>query len=350
MDALKIGRIFGIDIRIHWSWLAIFFLLLWWLAEGFYDEVDSGDEEDANPKALRLPSGGYDIGLVIQDKLFDGAGFVMYDRFDHNGFLGDKQIVNGAIQPRLAVKRRKYRFRILTAANARWFELFLSSGQKFVHIATDGGLLPSPIYRESIRSATAERNEVIIDFSNYSIGDKIYLENRMEQTDGRGPIKVSKEATYQLLRFDVVGDAPDPSRVPAKLRELPKIDLATVDRRRTFEFERKHGGWVINDRFFDDNYIMADLPVGSTEIWTLKNGGGGWWHPIHIHLEYFRVLTRNGKVPEKWERAKKDVFQLPPNAEVEVLIKARTFRSRWVMHCHNLEHEDMAMMMNWKTS
>src|SRR5437867_3912549 len=128
---------------------------------GFYvsfNTLDTGNETDP-PPALGLPSGDFDIGLVIQDRLFDRNGFLVYDNFDHNGFLGDKFLVNGKIQPFLKVQRRKYRFRILNGSSARVYQLFLSNNQPFVAIATDSTLLERPVTVQNFRLAPAERVE-----------------------------------------------------------------------------------------------------------------------------------------------------------------------------------------------
>ncbi len=77
------------------------------------------------------------------------------------------------------------------------------------------------------------------------------------------------------------------------------------------------------------------------------NKSGGWWRPIHIHLDVMRVLSRNGQLPPLNERdgvAKKDTILLRDNDVVEVFLKFEDFRGPFVFHCHNLEHEDMAMM------
>src|SRR5437899_7868048 len=200
---------------------------------GFYllfDEVDSGDETDPNPLALRLPSGEFDVPLMFADKVFDSDGQVFFDFFNLDGILDVKFIENGAIQPFFKVARRKYRFRLLNTGPSRFYEFFLSNGQPFVQISNDGSLLPQPLPRTSVRLGVAERADVDVDFSHLRIGDRIFLENRLEQTSGRGPTGkiLPQSSATQLLRFDVDRNPsePDPSRVPPTLRPLPTIDMA----------------------------------------------------------------------------------------------------------------------------
>src|SRR5262245_36915637 len=166
----------------------------------YHDEVDSGDEEDTNPRALRLPSGQFDVGLVFQDRQFNADGFLVYDSFDHNGFLGDKFCVNGVIQPFFRVQRRKYRFRFLNGSNARYYNFFLSSGQSFVVIATDDNLLERPVTVKNFILGPAERVEVVLDFSQNRLRDEVFLQNRLEQDDGRKPANLVGSPT-PLLKF-----------------------------------------------------------------------------------------------------------------------------------------------------
>src|SRR5262245_38294713 len=322
--------------------LAGFFLM--------FDDVDSGDETDPNPAALRLPSGPFDIPLVFQDRAFDRNGQLVFNTFEHDGFLGDKFLVNGAIQPFLRVARRKYRFRFLDGSNARFYEFFLSSGQSFTQIGSDDKLLPHPVVRKSIRIAPAERVDLVIDFSQYALNQTVFLQNRLKQTDGRGQGGLVSGSGTPILQFMVDRDAPDPSQVPANLRELPPILLDKVGAKRTFEFDTGDDGWVINDRFFDPNRPVAFPRLGVPEIWTLINKGGEWSHPIHIHLESFQILSRNGKPPAPFEAGQKDTVALGPDETVKLYIQFRTFRGRYVFHCHNLEHEDMAMMARFDTT
>jgi FtsP/CotA-like multicopper oxidase with cupredoxin domain len=317
---------------------------------GFYlmfDSVDTGDETDPSPEALRLPSGEYDVPLQLCDKLFDSSGQVYFDLFNLDGIIGDKFMVNGAIQPFFEVARRKYRFRILDAGPSRFYQLFLSNGQPLIQISSDGNLLPAPISAQSLPLGVSERADVIIDFSSARLGDKIFLQNRLLQADGRGPTGKIVEPGDALLRFDVVRDARDDSRVPATLRTLPPIDLSQVVRERTFVFNRSGGAWTVNGRFFDLERVDAAPRRGTAEIWTLRNGGGGWSHPVHIHFEEFRMLSRNGSNPPPRESGRKDVADLFPDDEVRVLLHFRDFLGRYPMHCHNVVHEDHAMMARW---
>jgi FtsP/CotA-like multicopper oxidase with cupredoxin domain len=321
---------------------------------GFYlytNFLDTGNELDP-PPALGLPSGEFDIGLVVQDRQFNKNGFLVFDTFDHNGFLGDKFLVNGIIQPFLKVARRKYRFRFLNGSNARFYELSLSNGQPFVAIATDSNLLEHPVTVKSFRIGPAERVEVVVDFKAASLGDEIFLVNRLEQTDGRKPGDLVSPGT-PILKFVVNRDAADPSRVPATLLPVtqgPAQLLPQVKVQRRFKFERSDGAWVINGEFFDENRINATPKLGEPEIWTFESGGG-WVHPVHTHLSEFFVLSRDGEAPPPLERGRKETINVgaTTSQEVSILIRFQEFVGRYVFHCHNIEHEDMRMMGQFET-
>ena len=320
---------------------------------GFYlifDDVDSGNERDTNPKALRLPSGvgQYDIPLVLSDPSFDSSGMRVFDQFDPDGFLGNKFCVNGKVQPTFSVARRKYRFRLLDGSPSRFYELYLTKSnvdQSFFYVANDGNLLPAPLTLSKIRLAPAERGDIVIDFSKYPMGSQLFLENRLAQTSGKGPDSVQTSG-IQLLRFTVDSEATDNSRVPAVLRAIAPINTAAATVNRSFQFDKRNGSWLINGATFDALTPAFTVKSGSTEIWTLQ-GSWGWHHPIHIHMEEGRILSRNGAAPPPEEMGRKDVFVLNPNDEVKVLIRFGDFLGKYMMHCHNTVHEDHAMMLRF---
>jgi FtsP/CotA-like multicopper oxidase with cupredoxin domain len=323
----------------------------------FFDELDTGSERTG----LRLPSGEFDVPLVVQDRRLDRNAQLVYDALtDHDGFLGDKFLVNGVIQPFFQVKRRKYRFRVLNGSNARFLGLFLASEDGRTHpfdlIATEGGLLASPVRGQTLSLLSpAQREDLVIDFSRFREGTVLFLENRLDQPDGRGPKGDFERPELlgsgtRLLKLVVGPEAEDPSRVPDVLRPFAAISAAEIARasRRTFEFERRRGVWVINGENVDLERPLAVARCNEPEVWRFKNGGGGWWHPVHVHLEFMHVLRRDGRVATRVEErdglAKRDVITLGPGSDVEVFFKFRDFTGPFVFHCHTLEHEDFFMM------
>ena len=321
---------------------------------------DSPSDEQFRAVDAALPSGygRYDIPMVFQDRQFNADGSLLYNTFDHDGFIGDRFLVNGAIQPYLPVARRKYRFRWLNGSNARQYELFLSSGDKFVQIGTDGGLLPHPVERTSIRITPAERYEVVIDFSRYPVGSTVYLVNCLQQNSGRGPEDVNMDYCTPLVEFRVHRDEEDPSTIPDDLNPAcasyineylnlqnpvnPGMPIPT----RELRFERGNGAWQINGRFFDRNRVDIYEKLNTQSIWSLTNSSGGWVHPIHIHDMEFVLLDRNGRAPHPGEAGLKDTFNVAENETLRVLACWTGSKNvgRYVFHCHNMEHEDMAMM------
>ncbi len=297
-------------------------------AEDDFDLPGTGADE--------LPDHGYgavDLPLLLQDRKFRADHSLFYDH-DPKGVLGDRLLVNGAIQPFTEVRRRRHRLRFYNGSNRRWYNLSLSNGAPFVQIGTDQGLLAAPVTRTTMLIAPAERLDVIVDFANApSTVDLVTRPAGFDECDISAP----------LLRFNVLpGTVMDRSRIPDRLQTIRP--LPAPDRRRTFRFERSGGQWVVNGRPFDPERPIAEVRLGATEAWTLENRSGGWVHPIHIHDVPFRVISRDGRTPPPWERGEKDTIALPRNSRVEVALEFIDFTGPYVFHCHNIEHEDMRMM------
>ena len=321
-----------------------------------FDDVDTGDEGSG----LHLPSfPDYDIPLFLTDKLFDpGTGQLCFDLFGFDGLVGDKFAVNGKLQPFFDVSRRRYRFRILDGGPSRFYELYLTDPNHpntpipFWIIGNDGNLLPRPIQATSVRLSVAERVDIIVDFDNLPNNPSVlYLENRLEQDDGRGPdeeILPPTQGDY-LMEFRIGAPVADGSVDPATLPPLRALPSKTAPPRvtRTFKFDRRNGQWAINGRFASCEQTRFRVKRNSVEHWILRNSSGGWQHPIHIHLEEFQIIRRNGVAPpaNSFEDSRKDVLRLGFNEEVEVFFRFRDFRGVYPMHCHNTIHEDHAMML-----
>ena len=318
----------------------------------FSDDIllDTIDETTAG--GLHLPSGEFDIPMLFQDKVFDPVtGQLFFDLFNLDGILGDKIAVNGKIQPFLEVKPRKYRFRFLVGGPSRVFEFSLSNGKPFIQLSNDGNLLPRPLARTSIRMQVAERVDVIVDFSQATPGQTIYLQNRLEQVDGRKPTG-KLIAPTNLVEFRVVPLArgeKDASQVPTTLLELPSTNVP-IARRRRFDFDRQGGAWAINGQFFNEQ-ISAFVKQNTAEQWTFSSGGG-WVHPAHPHSEEFQILSRDGNPPPIYEVSRKDMAGVGAavlgdqnSSEVKMFMQFRDWQGYYPMHCHNTVHEDHGMMI-----
>ena len=306
----------------------------------------------------------YDIPLVFQDRLFDPNGNICYDGNDHNGYLGNIALVNAKAYPYLNVEQRKYRFRCLVGSNSRVWRFRLSDNSSFLRIGKDTWLFPKPQQTQSWLAGPATRADIVIDFAKYPVGTEIYLENILDQQDPRGPgeslealngttVSGTPAFRHRLIKF-VVGARdtryPDATiTTNSTLRpHVPILDSEIVARRH-FKFERKNGAWAINGLFYDEALANVVPTLGTAEEWTLENGSGGWWHPIHIHLESHQQVAdlRTGRPIPYHDSFKSDTTLLGPNSQIKVRMKFRTFKGPFVFHCHNVEHEDMDMMFQF---
>jgi FtsP/CotA-like multicopper oxidase with cupredoxin domain len=346
-----------------------------------YSALDRGNEAIDDGVNLRLPSGSlkswanldYDINLLLSEKAFDAAGQMYFDIFDLDGFLGDVMTVNLAYKPFLEVEARKYRFRILNASVSRFFKVALSDGSPMIQIANDGNLFPAPITLTQLdEQGIAERYDIVIDFSRYTPGQKVWMVNLCEHQDGKKPsrdLSISEALTGnsddpvvgKFLEFRVIpAKGPDLSQVPAVMIPNPDLSHIPVLRERTFEFGRSGSGgtdsapWTVKvdggeGLAADFGRLSAAPRPGSREVWTLINGGGGWDHPIHIHFEEGQILARNGSINNvpPWERGRKDVYRLRPGGTVTLTMQFREFAGTFMEHCHNTVHEDNAMLIRW---
>jgi FtsP/CotA-like multicopper oxidase with cupredoxin domain len=323
---------------------------------GFYllfNQFDTGNETTG----FRLPTfPDFDIPMMFNDKLFDpDDGLLAFDLANRDGILGDKFLVNGKIQPFFEVKKRRYRFRWLNGGPSRFYQFYLTKADNTNHpfwvIANDGNLLPNPVLTNNgVRIAVAERMDVIVDFSSFNPGDRIYINNRLEQCDGAGPTDniVPAAQGNKVLEFRVIsGTVNDQSVNPATNPSFYAVPArVTENKRRCFKFDRENGQWVINDEVFDCNDVRFRVKRNNVEVWELE-GGFDWQHPIHIHFEEHQIIRRNRNTPTLIERGRKDVVRLGENDDVEIFFRFRDFVGRYPMHCHNTIHEDHAMMLRF---
>ncbi|MGL5817986.1 MAG: multicopper oxidase family protein [Phycicoccus sp.] len=321
---------------------------VWRGLAGFHLHRD--DAEDS----LGLPGGERDVPLMIADRSFAADGSLRYPSVDRtlsrtpgvisaymSGVLGDCILVNGAPWPVLEVAAVRYRFRILNASNARRYRLRLDGGPPFVQIGSDLGLLAAPVRHDELDIAQAERFDVVLDFSGHEVGDRMTMLNER----GDGP-------TSRVMQFVVTRREEDTSTVPDRLADFDTLSVDDVVAEREFVFERggasAHGTelWTVNGAPFGADTVVARPRLGTTERWTIR--AQNVEHPFHVHLAPFQVLERDGDAPGPYDAGWKDTVGLDNGGRADLLVRFDGYRGRYVLHCHNLEHEDMMMMATFE--
>jgi FtsP/CotA-like multicopper oxidase with cupredoxin domain len=311
-----------------------------------------------------LPSeyGWNDFPLMISDKSFAANGQLLFDDGGHSSTFGDVVTVNGTAWPVMKVEPRVYRFRLLNASLSRGYRLALSDGRPMALVGTDAGLTQKVTYLKDFRIGMAERYEVLIDFSKDAVGKVVDLKNLGL------PNTPTYDNTDKVMRFQVVAAAGAPRQQPtmpadgASLSDwAPAMDFdpmmkLPVGPTRNLELTRNNGQWTVGpytwEEVIESGYskVFGNPQPGTVEKWIVKNSSGGWFHPVHIHLVDFRVVKRNGGNPHPWEAVGgKDVVYVGENETVELLMAFHPeARGRYMIHCHNLTHEDHDMMTQFR--
>lgn len=327
---------------------------------------------DEQEKRLNLPSEKYEIPLIIMDRSFRDDGGLFYPRQPNDPqenwpnpsirpfFNGETNVVNGKVWPYLRVEPRKYRFRILNAANTRTYQLYLESGQPFYQIGSDGGLLRKTVKLEKLTVEPAERFDVIIDFSEYK-GRTITLKNDL------GPNANPDDETDDVMQFkvDVPLSSKDRCRMPQYLSRIPSLKDNQVQRMRNLKLVGSTDDLgrpllLLDNKMWMDP-VTETPKLHATEVWSFINITN-FTHPMHIHLIQFQVLdrrpfdldhyNRDGSIiftgpavpPKVNERSWKDTIAAPAGQITRVIAKFGPFTGDYVWHCHILEHEDYDMM------
>ncbi len=302
--------------------------------------------EDDDELQYGLPTGEYDIPLLIQDRhsayqpQFNYAPTMM-DRM--LGYLGDLPLINGTPEAFFEVQKTLYRFRLLNGSNARVYKIAFSDNSPFWVLATDGGLKDEVIQMNSVFLSPGERLDILFDFSSYGIGNSVTLQSQTFSGVGNQGILMD------LLRFDIAGSLSSGGIVPQNLPPINYYDINNIARTRSFTLSQGmmgSGMHRINGLTYDINRIDEIIPFNELEEWKFINNTNNY-HPMHVHGVLFQVYSRNGNTNlNPKDKGWKDTVLVNPVETVQVLVKFTDYSGQYLLHCHNLEHEDDGMMLN----
>src|SRR3954462_12751982 len=317
---------------------------------------------DPAERRLHLPTGHYDVPLLVSDRSFD-ADNQLTEPFHHAGdgydntesmftgpyaapgdaTVGDRVLVDGVWAPHFNVGTHRYRLRLLNGSGFQSYDFKLSNGQPFLQVGTGSGLLPKPESRSDILLGPAQRADVVVDFRHY-YGKRIQLFSIPRSDNEPGGIGTPDTP---VMQFRVTQRSSDAGRVPTRLMPLPKLSPPpTPDAVWTFGL----GGdadtgtfWTVNGHRYDPKRVDLEVPLGATQTWLLQNLSP-ITHYIHLHEEQWQTIARDGRAPPAYEAGLQDPWRLDPGETVEVAAKFTDYPGVFMIHCHMLDHEDHGMM------
>ena len=348
---------------------------------------------DPTEAALALPSGPEEIACVLQDRTFDADNQLVYTSGmpmdSMSGFLGDRVLVNGQAQTSLSLGTRAYRFRLLNGSNSRVYKLAWDDATPMTVIGSDGGLLERPLRRPYLTLVPGERADVILDLSRRPVGTNLQLRSLafpgapfemgmgMGMGMGRGGGRMGPAgrqtstlngAPLSILTIQVQRRESSNFVLPATLSTFdaswrPERIDRSAPRRLAVQFGMMQ--WLLNGRSFQMDEVAPNeiVSLDSKEVWEFDNSGPAMMgmrlaHPIHLHGRQFRVLNRqiDPALARDWESLRegltdegwKDTVLVMPGERVQILVHFTRYPGVFLYHCHNLEHEDMGMMRNYR--
>ncbi len=311
------------------------------------------DNEEAG---LNLPGNDYEIPLIIQDKRIYSDYSLNYSPTSDEvmtGYLGQYVCVNGTYSPYHNVATRWYRVRVLNGSTARVYNLALSNNVPFYVSGSDAGLIASPQAVTGLLLAPGERADLLIDFSSYSVGTEIFL-----QSNSFNGGMAQGSGSFKIMKFKIDRAETNTFALPSLLSVITPISVTSSSYNRNFDLKQAdhngHSGMnmehTISGKSFDMNRIDFSVNSGTTEIWTFDNSNSNEIHPMHIHGVHFQVIERTGGramlIPT--ETGWKDTVLCMPNEKVKLIMTFPQHKGKFVLHCHNLEHEDSGMMLNYE--
>lgn len=317
---------------------------------------------DAEEAALNLPTGEFEIPLIIQDKRIYSDGSINYspESMDvMSGYFGQYICVNGSWSAYHNIQTKIYRLRLLNASNARVYNLSLSNGINFNVIGSDGGLLGSTQTVNNLLLSPGERLDVLVNFSSLSVGAEFYLQsNLFNGGESQG------SETFKIMKFNVTQKVTETFSIPTALATFSPISSSLSIKTRTFDIANNSGAHTamnmnmgsmssmhkIGGKSFNMDRIDETVNAGTTEVWEFDNSNGTDLHPMHLHGVHFQVYSRVGGrgAIQPHETGWKDTVLCMPGEKVQIIMTFPNNPGKFVFHCHNLEHADSGMMLNYK--
>ncbi|WP_309066809.1 multicopper oxidase family protein [Microbacterium sp.] len=305
--------------------------------------------DDENSRRLALPAqyGVDDIPLIVQDKKFRDDGEFQFDSEGNEiGLLGNVVLTNGAWGAALDVTTELVRLRILNGSSARTYDFAFEDGREFSLIATDGGLLESPVSTDHVRLSPGERAEIVVRLAP---GTEVMLRSQpADLGDVVVPAAFGGTDEFDVLLLRAADTLRPSPPLPARLAEIDRLREEDADNHRIFEVQDRQ----INGRSMDMDRIDEIMQIGSTELWRVTNLDR-FPHNWHVHDVQFQVHDIDGAPPPPELRGWKDTIYLEPRRAYRIMMRFEDYvddEKPYMIHCHLLLHEDEGLMSQFVVS
>lgn len=309
--------------------------------------IVSDDEEDL----LGLPGGDHEILLMLQDRgngLSDGFQYTPAEADLHGGMLRGTVFGNGVPGAAALIRPGPCRLRIVNGSHARVYRVGVEGGLPLTIIGNDGGLLPAPVTVSSAYLGVGERLDCIVDLTALPAGERAMLRSFAFDVPATGPSQHPQGIAMDLLELHrVEGEGEPPLSLPGALTSVVPLPAPTLTRTFAFSSAEGEAAHRIAGRTFDMNRIDLQVPLNQTEEWVFQNDSR-LPHPVHVHGCHFQIASRTGGRNEvfPYENGWKDTALVMPGETVAIRIRFDAYPGLFLLHCHNLQHEDMGMMLN----
>ncbi|MDR3496743.1 MAG: multicopper oxidase domain-containing protein [Ancalomicrobiaceae bacterium] len=343
--------------------------------------------EDPAAPVAGLPNtyGVDDFPLMLQDATLDDAGRPVYQpttEAREHGVRGDRILVNGTLDALVKVPQRPVRLRLVNAAKARVFRIFLDDERSFQLIATDGGYLAEPAEIDTLVLAPGERVEIVIDFADGSASMMSTPDDHDLRLGGRVQRLSDKlDKPFRIIAFEAEKDGKPHVDAPERLPAPPAPVQPADARRRRFVLDV---GWpqpghdagddvssdvpgkesrlpvvaskaalptgtpglpvaTINKSVYAAGRINDAVTFGTTELWEIV--APAMTLPFHVAGVQFRVISEDGGPPRAWNRGPKDTVFVETSVELLVSFSRHASAARPFLYASGIAEEEDAGMM-----
>lgn len=305
-------------------------------------DMNTSDSDNMGMKEMNhneMNMSGSDMNMDENTTGMGGHDMSMYDLYTINGKSGT------AIDKLMVKEGDKVRIRLINAGYIS-HQMHLH-GHNFKVIASDGQPLNEPemIKDQLLSIAPGERYD--IEFTADNPGSWLLEEHGIESPKQNMKAVIQYEgskvqndnsntsATLPVFDFEKYGNMSDP------LFSLNEIFDQNVTMNLNTEMKDGEMVYTINGKVFPDTDVIKVQKGDKVKV-TFVNQSKTDDHPMHLHGQFFQVLSKNGQ-SYQGSTIIKDTLNVKPGETYVVAFEADN-PGNWMFHCHDLHHASAGMV------